>query len=71
MQRAKLDLKNFVPLWERKFDNLMSETEFDRLLRRDVDFPEPPVIQDRIGNACPLAQDIFSALIIRQSRSQR
>ncbi len=71
MQRAKLDLNNFVPLWERKFDNLVSETEFDRLLRRDIDLPETSVIQDRIGNTCALAQDIFSALIVRQSRSQR
>ena len=71
MQRTKLDLNNFVPLWERKFDNLVNETEFDRLVRRDIDLPETPFIQDRIGNTCALAQDIFSALIVRQSRSQR
>ena len=38
MQRAKLDLQHLVPMWERKFDNLVSETEFDRLLGSDVDF---------------------------------
>ena len=37
MQRApKLDLNDFVPPWERKLDNLVSETEFDRLLRSDM-----------------------------------
>ena len=59
MQRAKLDLNNCAPLWERKFDNRVSETEFDRLLRRDTDLPETLVVQDRIGNTCALAQDIY------------
>ena len=29
MQRANLDLKNFVPAWERKIADTISETEFD------------------------------------------
>ena len=70
MQRAALDLNDFVPLWERKIEDNISETEFDRLLGSDVDLLEPALGQKRIGNACALAQDVFSALIIRQSSGQ-
>ena len=71
MQRANLDLKNFVPLWEREITDSISETEFDRLLGSDVNLLEPALSQKRTGNTCALAQDVFSALIIRQGSGQR
>ena len=67
MQRLpRLDLNDFIPPWERKLDNLVSETEFDRLLGSNVNLLEAPFGQDRVGNSCALAQDVFSALIVRQ-----
>ena len=71
MQKARLDLNDFLPLWERKFDNFVCETEFDRLLGSNIDLLEAPVGQGRGGNTSALAQDVFSALIVRQGRRQR
>ena len=71
MQRAKLDLKDFVPIWEREIADGISETEFERLLGSDVNLLEPAFSQKRIGNTCALAQDVFSALIVRQRSVQK
>ena len=70
MQRAPLDLKNFVPPWERKLTDSISETEFDRLLRGDVNFSGASGGEGFVRDGCPLAQDVFSALIVRQRRVQ-
>ena len=70
MQRAKLNLKDFVPLWEREIADGVRETEFDRLLGSDVNFLETALSQKRAGNTCALAQDVFSALVIRQGSSK-
>ena len=67
MQRfPRSDLNDFVPIWERKFDHLVGETEFDRLVGIDKNLLESSGIQDRVGNSCALAQDVFSSLIARQ-----
>ena len=68
MQRAKLDLKNFVPPWERKFADEVRETEFDRLLQSDDNIIQSTGSQNIVGNTRPLAQDVFSSLIVRQRR---
>ena len=68
MQRAKLDLNNFVPLWERKIADSVSETEFDRILRSDMNFSEASGSKDIVRDGRALAQDVFSALIVRQRR---
>ncbi len=68
MQRANLDLKNFVPPWERKIADSVRETEFDRLLRSDVNVLESPGSQNIVRDTRPLAQDVFSALVVRQRR---
>ena len=68
MQRNNLDLKNFVPPWERKIADSVRETEFDRLLRSDVNVIETSLGQEAVRDVRPLAQDIFRALIVRQRR---
>ena len=70
MQRAHLDMKHFLPVWERELDNPVDETEFDRLLGSDVDLLGASFSQKRVGNTCALAQDVFRALIIRQGSSK-
>ena len=70
MQRANLDLKNFIPPWERKIADSVSETEFDRLLRSNMNFSEASGSKDIVRDGCALAQDVFSALIVRQRRIQ-
>ena len=68
MQRTKSDLKNFVPLWEREVADSITETEFDRLLRSDVNFLETPSRKGFVRNRRALAQDVFGAVIVRQRR---
>ena len=72
MQRAnpdmKLDLKDFVPPWERKIADSISETEFDRLLRDYGYIPVASGGKGVIRHRRALAQDVFSALIVRQRR---
>ena len=70
MQKSQLDLQHFLPTWERVLDNLVSETEFDSLLGSDVNLLNAGLSQKRIGNTCALAQDVFSALVIRQGSGQ-
>ena len=66
MQRANLDLQDFRLPWERKITDRVNETEFERLLRGDVNLVVTPFGQHVLGDPCPLAQDVFSALIVRQ-----
>ena len=68
MQRSNLDLKNFVPPWERKIADSIRETEFDRLLRGDVNISEASGSESVVGDGRTLAQDVFRALIVRQRR---
>lgn len=68
MQRANLDLKNFVPVWEREIADSVTETEFDRLLRSDVKLREASGTERFVGDGRALAQDVFGALIVRQRR---
>ena len=66
MQRANLDLHDFRLPWERKITDRVNETEFERLLRGDVNLVVTPSGQHVVGDTCPLAQDVFSALVVRQ-----
>ena len=69
MQRANLDLNDFLPVWERKFADGVYETEFDRLLRGEIHLPISAGGQEFVRNiSTPLAQDIFDALVVRQRR---
>ena len=55
MQRSSLDLKNFIPLWEHEFIDLVHETEFDRLLGSDVN-----LLKDRIAaRTCRQRTEVF------------
>ena len=66
MQRANLDLQDFRLPWERKITDGVNETEFERLLRGDVNLVVTPSGQHVFGYTRPLAQDVFGALVIRQ-----
>ena len=70
MQRGNLDLKNFVPLWEREIADSVSETEFDRLLRSNMNLSESSGSENISRDRRALAQDVFGALIVRQRRVQ-
>lgn len=68
MERLRLNLNNLNPLWERKLFNPLHEPKLDSLGRSDVDVLNFSRSQNILGDSCSLAQDIFSAQIIRQSR---
>ena len=70
MQKAPLDLQHFVPPWEREIADRITETEFDRLLRSDINLFEASGGKGFIGDRRALAQDVFNALVIRQRRVQ-
>lgn len=63
-----LNLKDFVPPWEREIADRVRETEFDRILRGDMDVPVASGTQDVIRQGRPLAQDVFRSIVIRQRR---
>ena len=68
MQQPHLNLKDFVPSWEREIADSIRETEFDRLLRSDIDLSDASGREGIVRNRRALAQDVFSALIFRQRR---
>lgn len=68
MNRPRLNLNDLIPAWERKFSNAVHDTEFERILRGDVNVPYAPGAQQFIRQGCTFAQDILSALIVRQRR---
>jgi len=72
MQRIpQSDLDDFIPLWERKLDNVVRDTEFDRLLGSDIDLLEKSVSQGSLRNRRALAQDVFDSFVVRQGGSKR
>ena len=71
MDYRKSNLNNLIPLWERTLPNFMHEPPLESFIRSDEDIPATPSTEDVIGKGTSLAQDIFSALILRQGRLKR
>lgn len=69
--QRKLNLDDLAPMWDRKFSYPMSEPDLNRLLRRDEHVLEPARLEDVVWEVGTLAQDVFSATVIRQGRIQR
>ncbi len=67
MQRSKSDLDEFVPAWERKLPDFVHDAPLERLLSRDVHITHAPRSENVVRDGCVLAQDIFSARVVRQS----
>ena len=70
MQYRGSDLEYLVPLWDRKLPDIVSQPIRDRLSGRDVNVTRSPVCEKLVGDVGPLAQDRFSASIIRQGASK-
>ncbi len=66
-RRPRLNLNDFVPLWERELPHPLHEPKFEGLIWRDVDIVDLAVLKDLIGDRTPLAQDFFRASVVRQS----
>ncbi len=65
-RREGLKLDNAVTGWDAELGDLMGQAEFDSILRRDVNIPNPLRLQNSVGQSRPFSQDIFSALIVRE-----
>ena len=68
MDRSKLNLVHFASRRERELLDLVRDTEFDRILRGEVNLAEPASGQEFIGDRTPIAQDAFRAILLRQGR---
>ena len=68
MDKQKLNLVHFTPARERELLDSVRDTEFDRILRGEVNITEAPGGKKFIGDMTPIAQDAFSAILLRQSR---
>lgn len=68
MDRKKLNLVHFTSRRERELLDGVRDTEFDRILRREVHLAEPPGGQKLIGDTTPIAQDAFRSILLRQGR---
>lgn len=66
MERPKLNLNDVGTARERELLDRVCDTEFDRILRREVDISGSPGFQKLWRDATPLAQDAFSAVLFRQ-----
>lgn len=71
MDRARLNLNDLLPLWEREIAHPLHEPPLYSLTRRDVDVLEAPIVEDVGGDRSALAQDIFGASVIRQGGLKR
>lgn len=65
----KLNPNDLVPLWERELGNAMGNPPFDSLSGRYIDVLDASQLKGSLGNASPLAQDVFRARLLRQRRS--
>ena len=68
MNQPKLNLNDLLPPWESKLPDVGNESEFDRILRGDLNITRSAGGEDFIGQGRPVAQDVFSALVISQRR---
>lgn len=66
MDKPKLNLVDFASMRERELLNRVDDTEFDRILRGEVDIPHPASKKDVVGKRRPIAQDAFEAVLLRQ-----
>lgn len=66
MQYTGSDLEYLVPLWNRELPNRINQPVRDSLFGRDVHVFGATIYQNIVGNAGPLAQDVFRACIISQ-----
>jgi hypothetical protein len=67
----KSDLENLIAGRERELGDLVNQTEFERLLRGDVEFTLSSGLQHGIGHPGALSQNAFSALFVRQGCLKR
>jgi hypothetical protein len=49
MDKPRLNLKDFAPLWEREFPDLMHQPELSGLLGSDMNVFGSPSPKDRVG----------------------
>lgn len=68
-KRSNLD--NLIPLWEREVANRVHKSVAESFIREDVNLPNPAGAQEGIGQGSTLAQDVFSALVLRQRGFKR
>lgn len=68
MDRQKLNLNDVSSARERELLDRVRDTEFDRILRREVNLPGSSGLEQIVGNRTPLAQDAFRAILLRQGR---
>ena len=66
----KLYLDQVTPLWQCKLSDLVTETEFDRILRSEINLPVTSGSEDAVSFRRAQAQDVFNAVVIRQRRVQ-
>lgn len=71
MDRPKLNLNDLLPPWENELPDVGDEPEFDRILRGDLYISEPLGGEHIVRQSRPMAQDVFSALVIRQGGIKR
>lgn len=62
----RLNLDDFLPLWQRKLAHPLHEPEIDSLARRYMNVALSSGGERGTGDTRALTQDIVSALIIRQ-----
>ena len=68
MDRQKLNLQHLTSTRERELLDLVRDTEFDRILRGEVNFAKSTGIEHIVGNGTPIAQDAFCSILLRQGR---
>ena len=67
MDTPKLNLKDLCALRERELNYPVHESVAESLFGKNVNVPVSASIQELVGQPSALAQDAFSALILRQS----
>jgi hypothetical protein len=66
MQLVRSNLKDTMPLWERKLSDLVRQPINDRFAGGNIYVPSSPVGQDSVRHIGPLAQDRLRARIVSQ-----
>lgn len=66
MDRAKLNLYDFNSARERELLNQVRDTEFDRILRGEVDLLGPSSLKVLGRDGTTLAQDAFRSVLLSQ-----
>lgn len=66
VDRAKLNLSNVRTRGEFELIDGMRDTEFERMIRGEVDLPEAARVKQVVRDGAPFSQDAVHAILFRQ-----